>query len=567
MARVQTESNVRAEALQTIAMPRAQAVTEVADPASNAAAQLAQQLGAAGPLIDRLQQQNSRAVIEAQAMKIDAYKEQFMADHEGGAVTAAQVRERFPETVPVIAARIAEGIGAEYGRKATQSIVEEVMQNDELRLDSTKRNAFIAAKRAELIGGIDKGNDFYLNGFAKSVNNEVNQWENTWQRETAKYHQDVQANAFGEEVSKVLAAGGDLEALDASWKTSSSLNNLERNKIVVDAATKTAFETQNTAILDKIPTRFLNNDTRKAIAQTKMQVQSHRMSMFRDAQYIQNVQRENQLRASKVGILETIASGKQVDPFQYRNNPDAFDFALKIQNVGGLAGYQSAANAQTVRTEILNGSTLYSGLDQAAVTDAVLNNPNINPAEKKALIEEIPKLIEGRIAMDDPMVKNALDFRINARLKALESSSSSLVQQVTTGRNPRAEVMTSFSAGISQSFQTYYEDKKRWPTGADKQAIIDRETTKAEDLLEKITKPGGAMPPKPTSGTGAAPPAWAGTLPPTIVTSDGKPPATARPTPRTPETVQAKPLEKGAVVNGFTYKGGDPANRDNWEKK
>lgn len=566
MARVQTESNVRAEALQTIAMPRAQAVTEVADPASNAAAQLAQQLGAAGPLIDRLQQQNSRAVIEAQAMKIEAYKEQFMADHEGGAVTAAQVRERFPETVPVIAARIAEGIGAEYGRKAIQGIVEEVMQNDELRLDSAKRNAYIAAKKAELLGGIEKGNDFYLNGFAKSANNEISQWENTWQRETAKYHQDVQANEFGEAVSQVLTSGGNLEALDAEWKTSSSLNNLERNKIVVDAATKVAFETQNTAILDKIPTRFLNNDTRKAIAQTKMQVQSHRMSMFRDAQYIQSVQRDQQLRAAKVGILETISSGKAVDPFQYRNNPDAFDFALKIQNVGGLPAYQSAANAQTVRTEILNGSTLYSGLDQEAVTDAVLNNPNINPAEKKALIEEIPKLIEGRIALEDPMVKSALDLRINARLKALENSTSSMVMSITQGRNLRSEVMKTFDAGLRQSFQTFYEDKKRWPTGADKQAIIDRETTKAEDLLERMTKPGGAAP-KPPAGNTSAPPAWAGTLPKVVVTPDTASPATGGSNTRTPETTQAKPLKKGDVVGGFRFKGGDAADRNNWEKK
>lgn len=560
MARVQTESTVRAEALQSIAAPRAQAATVVADPNESPAFQLAAQLGAAGPTIERIQQQNARSMVQDQAMKIESYKQQFMQDHQGGAVSAAQVRERFPETVPVIAARIAEGIGAEYGKTASQSIVDEILGNDDLRLDSKKRSEFIAAKKKELLEGIGTGNEFYLNGFAKATNSELNQWENTWQRETAKYHQEVQARQFAEEVADTLSKGGSLEALDAKWKQSSSLNNLERNKAVVDTFTKVAFEKQDPSILDKIPTRFLNVETRTALAKTKMQIQSHRMSMFRDAQYIQSVQRENQLREAKIGMLANLNAGQSIDPFQYRNNPEAFDFALKIQNVGGLPSYQSAANAQAVRTEIINGSTLYAGLDQAAVTDAVLNNPNMNPAEKEALVKEIPKLIEGRIAMEDPMVKSALDLRINARLKALESSTSSMVMQITQGRNLRAEVMKTFDAGIRQSFQTFYEDNKRWPTGAEKQAIIDKETTRAEDLLEKLTKPGSSAPPKATSSTQETP-AWAGTLPNVVVTPQG---TSGR---QPPPTVQATPLKKGDVVGGYVFKGGDAADRNNWEKK
>ena len=57
MARVPVESQVRAEALQTVAVPRAQAVTARLDPRADRAFQLAEQLGAAGPQIERLNQQ------------------------------------------------------------------------------------------------------------------------------------------------------------------------------------------------------------------------------------------------------------------------------------------------------------------------------------------------------------------------------------------------------------------------------------------------------------------------------------------------------------------------------
>jgi hypothetical protein len=56
MARVPVESTVRAEALQTVAVPRAQAVTARFDPRADRAYQLAEQLGAAGPQVERLGQ-------------------------------------------------------------------------------------------------------------------------------------------------------------------------------------------------------------------------------------------------------------------------------------------------------------------------------------------------------------------------------------------------------------------------------------------------------------------------------------------------------------------------------
>jgi hypothetical protein len=506
MARQQVQYDGRAEALQTVAAPKVSGVTARFDPRASQGFALAEALGAAGPTLEKFEKEWEQKKTQEQALKIDAYKEQFLRDWQGGAVSQAQVRERFPETVPIIAARIAESIGADYGKKSIQSIIDEVNINDELRLDSSKRAAFIQQRKQELIGQVGNGNDFYLNGMSKSIDSELNQFENTWQRETAAYHQDVQLGAFKDEVAKAMLSGGDILAVDAKWKGTSSLNNIERNKAVIDAATALAFTADDPSILDRIPERFLNNATKLEIAKSKAQVQAARMTKVRDAQTLLNIQRDEQLRNSKIGMISNVAAGQRIDPLQFKDNPEAFDFALRIQNVGALPTFQSVANAQAVRTEIMNGATVYSGLDQRTMTDAVINNPNINPAEKEALIKEIPTLVEGRIAMDDPMVKNVLDLRINARLKALESSPSAMIASITQGRNLRAEVMRTFDAGIRQEFQSFYEDKKRWPTGVEKQAIIDRQTDKAEKLLEDLTRP-GALRQQPGSPASQATPA------------------------------------------------------------
>jgi hypothetical protein len=76
MARVPVESQVRAEALQTIAAPKIQAVTARLDPRADSAFQLAESLGAAGPAIQNL---NER-VIEQQRQDAISYASSMTAD-------------------------------------------------------------------------------------------------------------------------------------------------------------------------------------------------------------------------------------------------------------------------------------------------------------------------------------------------------------------------------------------------------------------------------------------------------------------------------------------------------
>lgn len=517
MPRVQVGYDPRAEALQTTASPNIATEQARFDPRASSAFQLAAALGKAQPVLDQFNQDYERKKAQdaiLQNMKVESYKEQFQRDHAGGDVTTAQVKEKFPETVPVIAARVAESMGLDFGKKQVNTLIDEINKDDTLRLDSNARNAFLAKKRAEIIGGLGKDSEFYSSGVIKGIDQELRGWENGWQRETAVYHTKVQGEAFANEVSQALAAGGDLTEIDKKWATSSSLNNAERKKLVVETAVAKAYAEDNPALLSKIPTVFLNDEYKKNLKQAELQIQQIRIGKVRDAKFIEDRQREEGVRSAKVDMIGRLAKGEQINPGQYRGDPEAFNYAMSLKDAGRLPEVQSVGNATRVRTAILNGSTVGS-MNQSQVIDQIMANPAMNPKEKQKLIEDVPKLMEGMLILKDEGVQVAMNTRIDARLKVLEGSTNAKIQSLITGGNLRAQAMQVFEQGLQSSFTAYFEDNKQWPSGKAKQDIIRTETEKAERLIEELTRMGTTAAPTGPAQAGTAKPAAAARSVPT----------------------------------------------------
>lgn len=505
MARVQVGYDPRAEALKTTAAPNIATEQARFDPRASSAFQLAEALGKAQPVIDQFNQDYERKKAQdaiLQNMKVESYREQFQRDNASGAVTAAQVKEKFPEVVPVVAARVAESVGLEFGRKQINSVIDEINKDDTLRLDTNARNAFLKKKRDEIIGGLAKDNEFYSSGVIKGIDQELRGWENGWQRDTATYHTKVQGDAFKNEVGQVLAAGGDLTELDKKWSSSSSLNNQERKKLVVDTVIAKAYAEDNPALLAKIPTVFLNDEYKKNLKQAELQIQQIRIGKVRDARFLEQSAREDATRGAKTDMISRVARGEQVDPGMYRGDPEAFNYAMQLKDAGRLPDVQSVSNATKVRSAILNGSTVGT-MNQNQVIDQIMANPAMNPKEKQALIADVPKLMEGMLILKDEGVQTALSTRIDARLKVLEGSTNAKIQSLITGGNLRAQAMQVFQQGLESSFTAYFEDNKQWPTGKAKQDIIRTETEKAERLIEELTRMGTTA--APTGPAQAAP--------------------------------------------------------------
>lgn len=549
MPRVQAGYDPRAEALQTTAAPNIQTEQARFDPNASKAFQLAAALDKARPIIDQFNEKYERQKAQErilQEMKVDSYKEQFMRDNQDGAVSASQVGERFPETVPVVRARVAESIGSERGKQAVQGIIQEVLQNADLQTNTEARTAFLKQKRAELIGKIEPGNEFYSSGYISAVDKELNQYENQWLRQTAVYHKEVQSKDFSSKVVDALSASDPakaLEALDSQWKTSSSLSNIERNKLVVDTVTREAFGTDNPSLLDRIPTRFLNAETRADIQKTKLLIQEKRMTTVRDAEFLKGLQEKEQTRNDEIEMINKIVAGETVDPAQYKNRPESFQKALTIKDADRIPAAMSAANVQKVRSAILAGSTT-AGLDQDRVIGDILANKNLNNADKKKLIEETPRLIEGVIAMQDDMVKSAFTARIGASLDALEKSPNQRIASIVSGTNLRSQAVSMFDYGIRAGFNAYYEENGKWPTGRAKQDIVDREIEKADKFIESRTRIGGGA-----EATPAAP----AKVTPTPGTQAGRGATAAKPTPTQADIdfVKKNPAYKQQFINTF----------------
>lgn len=547
MARVQTGYAPGAEALQTTASPNIQTEMVRQDPGSLKAVQLASMFAKAQPVLDRMMEDYDRKKMQEQILKEGFYKEQFLKDGQSGAVTAAQVGQRFPETVPIVRARVAEGMGQEHGKAAVQGIIDEINNNADLVNDSVKRAEFLKQKRGELVANAakaDPGNEFYISGYSQAVDKELNQWQNSWQRKSAEFYKETQSRDFSGKVVDALSAPNPQEALlklDSDWKSSSSLSNIDRNALVLDTVTKQAFASLNPDVLNNIPERFLNAETKAKIQHTRLQIQEAKMSTIRNAQTLTNYQREEETRNAKIEMISQVAGGKDVNPALYRNNPEAFNFALSMKDAGIVSDAVSQGNVQRTRAKIMNTATV-DGLDQNQTIDAILKDRTINPKDKADLIKEVPKLIEGTIAMNDDMVKSVYSTRIGPQLEALEKSANQRIQSITTGTNLRGNAVKLFDTEIRTRFKDYYEENGKWPTGAAKRQIVDESVDRAEKFITQAVKIGG------TAGEGA-PQAAPQATPPAKPT--GKPAAKPQPTQADIDFVKKNPQFKQKFIDQF----------------
>jgi hypothetical protein len=158
MARVPVESTVRAEALQTVAVPRAQAVTARFDPRADKAFQLAEQLGAAGPQVERLGQSLLR-------------QEQQDAESFINSMTPDQLRKKIDSgempawKSPLWVATVQNAAG-DNASKAIFREAESKVANGEFTSQEELDN-FITERRNEHLTG---KSPFEITGFDKNFN-------------------------------------------------------------------------------------------------------------------------------------------------------------------------------------------------------------------------------------------------------------------------------------------------------------------------------------------------------------------------------------------------------------
>lgn len=426
--------------------------------------------------------------LQEQVMKIDGYTQQFMQDHEGGAVSQAQLKERFPEMVPVIAARVAESIGKKQGALDVAPAIEEINSNDSLRLDTAARSAFIAKKRAELYSTIPSGNDFYAAGVANAMDRSFQEQELKWQGQTAQYHESVQKNALSDEAVQALSTSDPksvMAAIDARYGASSSLNNIERNKVYVDAAIKLASVSDDPSILAKLPQSYLNVDSKAQLRNAEIAITNQQWAKFTRAKEFEQYQREEIDRKGKLEILGKLAANQDVDPAQYIKSPALHAYAVDAMSTPSIPEATSKAAVQAFRQSLLASSNVESLGSQSDITKAVMGlKGKMNPKDMATLVDEVPKLMEGKVLMNDPIIleayKNNIGFRLDDLMKTAEPS----LQRLLNGTNIRGNAMSLFEGEIRGNFEANYKETGQWPTGFAARKITEAAVAKTAAYID-----------------------------------------------------------------------------------
>lgn len=471
-------------------------VTRNLEKLSSALAQL-------NPAIGKMAAISQQSLEQEQMQKLKFYTEQFMADKENGAVESSQVKEMFPELVPTVAARIAQATGEIEAKRWVQDKIQAVLQNDDLRLNTVNRRQYLETVRAEA-REITGDNQFYGTGFLSQLDRSLGEFETTWLRETAAHHDSIQKQSFADKVSETLQNGGDLMALDAEWKASSSLSNTERNALVVETAINQAVGNLNPVLLDKVPQRFLNAETKSQIAKARQQIEASMYSRFVRSRELQQWEEQNTVREGKIGILSRLAGGEQVNPSEFHNSPELFEYALRLNSQPTLSAPVSVRNAEQIKSQILQAGTTGSYLEafssdpdfqlsfgseedvsEETLRDYILGRDDINPAEKQQLLSEVPVLMDGVNFIRNPDFTTHFSNSIGNDLEVFAKSVQGQVLQ-QMGVNVQGDVQTAFREQLRQEVMAYVEEKDELPKGQAKLEILRRADEAASRRLQFI---------------------------------------------------------------------------------
>ena len=462
--------------------------------------QLADALSNMAPALQRFSSAMTADKEKEQAAKMPAYLEQIKRDRGTGAITAAQVGEIYPELVPTIRWRIAQAIGEQAGEAAFQPIIEQINSNENLLYDTETRKAFIEQQRAELFAKVGGGNDFYDAGFVSAFDKAVATWENGWQRQTAAKHMEIMGDQWKREAVEAYVNGGPEAILkkDAEWAASGGLHHTTRNKVFLDAVSELAYREDNPALLDKIPQRFLNADSKLQVAKAKAQIEEHRKAQWRWNIQMDEHMRSEEIRGLKTEALDLFYKGEPVNPADYRQHPEVADYVTSLLNRPRVNPVASQARATAIRSEIMLGATFgdYTRLgvtgdlfNQEGLIDLIQQDTTLNGEDASKLISEVPKLLEGVAILRDESVRQQLGDRLRPMLDSLNQSIPGTVNKVVGGKSLYAIGMESYQQELNRRFSAYYETHGTWPRGFEKQDMIDAALERAEARVLQLADP------------------------------------------------------------------------------
>lgn len=335
MARVPVESTVRAEALQTVAVPRAQAVTARFDPRADKAFQLAEQLGAAGPQVERLGQ----SLLKQEQQDAETFINSMTPDQLRKKIDSGEMPAwKSPLWVATVQNAAGDNASKAIFREAESKVANGEFKTQE-ELDefiTERRNTHLAGKSPFEIAGFDKN----FNPLRDRVKNQQNAViTKRLETEGLEVANESLANATGEITSEAWNGKTNQEKVQYvladynKHRTARTLND-DNAKRALDGVVLSLAASGNKELVDEfIKSRLPNNGpTVEAFLGTQRVLQLRNTADAKSA--------ENQREANKRYIVaeqQTIitSANAQADELVAQRNGGAMpDVTIPTENGG-----------------------------------------------------------------------------------------------------------------------------------------------------------------------------------------------------------------------------------------
>ncbi|KKL50572.1 hypothetical protein LCGC14_2304140, partial [marine sediment metagenome] len=441
-----------------------------------------------------MQQNTDREILDSAEYHMERIRKEAGTD----LVSRVQVGEALPEASAMVTAKITQSMGRKYGKDLFTPAFEEIENDASIRLNTQARQQYLDGVRAEALKATD--DPFYVNGVMEGLESQIAQNEQRWTMETAKYQKDIVKETYQDEVSDLIDNGGDLLAWDAMAKQTGPFKDSERNAIVLDTYINKAVEAKSPEMLNNIPTRFLNAKAKRDVTVAQSQIRNATYAEWSQNRTMAEETRKQNLRSTKVQIIQEHLDNGTVDARKYRNDPEAFAYALAMSKSEGIDKTTSVVNAERIKNGVLKaaisgdvdgalGSLGFTGdLTEDGLYNFILGSNNLNSAEKQALAKAVPDLLEGQVLLKNPMIKSEIDNYLAPALNNLRKSPNAEIQALLDGTTVETQVMSAFEDEILMQTSAYYSEHGSFPKSFTLNGMVREARRNSLEVLKELTQ-------------------------------------------------------------------------------
>lgn len=419
-----------------------------------------------------------------QTGRIDAYITKFQEENGNGAVSEAQLGNRFPETVGIIRAKMQETMGAQQARTAFGATKQKINSIDAIKVDTNNRNSVIQENRNAFLESIKGGDDFYkasaLREFDKQTADATPEWEkataahqNDTQRHEYKYH--IGYAAGNKEITADEAASQMLIE-DGKFEMSSSVSELQRRSdaadVILDLA-KTGLGDRK--VLARFPKQWHTADTLQKFAAADIHITDMGMKALRDNILIKEEKdKADYLRGQQLALKSHLSGTPPDQEWQALagKNPKLYNEMASLSGTSLINPGVSAAAVADVAEQMRTSQASGKPWSEDDYIKALLGNRSIRPQDQAMAISQVSQKLEAAQLMNNKSVDfsyKRAQSQIDVYLKNMIDSNLLPLEGTDVSGKSRAF----FDEGLRHKVEAYYADFKKAPSRAEMDAMAE----------------------------------------------------------------------------------------------